>query len=93
MIPLITPKNHQVLNLLQMVSLKEGAPGTKDAGKIMLTMTNGDVFEYEDQAAEFVNREVKFAIGVYRAWQTQLGTEPPVIVTPSGETPPNRFNM
>lgn len=82
MIPFATPKNHEVINLLQIVRLTAGAAGTKDEGTVRVFFANGDVERYEGEAAKNINIEVKFALNMYRQWQ--IATQQ-TIVTPDGK--------
>lgn len=69
MIPFATPENRNVINLLQIVRVVQGAPGTKDEGITTVHFVNGDIITYSGEAAKIINIEVSFALNAYRALQ------------------------
>lgn len=84
MIPFALPRNREFVNLTQIVRAKIGAPGTKDANKVIVEFSNGTVEEYEGEAGEFIAAEVNFLFQMYRQMQRQMQSG---IVGPDGNKP------
>lgn len=75
MIPFATPRNREIINLLQIVRVTQET----DEGKFTVHFTNGDSQVYEGDAAKFLNTEIAFALNMYRQFQVQSQSN---IVTP-----------
>ncbi len=89
-LPLITPQNLEVLNLANVVRVRQVSIGNPDReDEISLRLADGTDRTYKGEAAGVVNAELIFALNAYRSWQQSVVKVPaqPSIIVPNGLIP------